>query len=540
MFGPPPIPDSIKRLDEFELERRQKPMPNPLPPHFFESLFDQYPSVRKVHEAMTREMASDDYDPEDYRVYSWAYQQLRPTAIGLPLLSLIVGTTAFAIVKLIQYIRANLEKQILANMLVTADTVATGVLTGFIPVILLSWAWQKAHFNDVRTDGVRRSVTMFCLTALALPAVWAMSATTNVTLGIACALFVRFMLAFSIWGWVDLRREAFLGDALLARVYKAWRSCLTVGVLIFGSLLRSMAFLAPHEVPVKEVFGRHANSLRQALGKRFPVACSLCNDPRGLFLAGGLAIIALVSYVLYLAVFVTEFYQINCHRRCESPLTSLFVKKGIYQPNRHPDESKGSLSAPDPSMSFHPSPAMMLRPTKDWDSSTVQPLSGTNMPVFAYLKKEEEVMKTTGLTEWLKPRSEQVPAYDDESRMERDLDALLSWARPLKPEEEELSIDDYVQTVEDDEYMYDPTTGNWIFTDDLAESGKRKDGMDDRSDKMQPFELNGEEDEMVEIPPEWEPLVKRMLEKNAEHPFENQDDQQVDDDSDSPPVSIFA
>ncbi|KAI0556919.1 hypothetical protein FGB62_373g06 [Gracilaria domingensis] len=529
-FGPPSVPESIKRLDMLEFQRRQEATPNPsLPPEVLESLFDKYPSIKKFHEAMQQEMQRDDYDPDDFRVYSWAYGYLRPRAMGRPLQALISFLLAYSTVKLVQYVRSRVSQLVLMNALVTADTVFTAAFAAVVPMFLCSWALYRARRNAVRTDGVRRSIVMFCLTAIALPGAWAMAATSNVGLAIVSSIFVRCMLFIPIWNWIDIRREASIGDALLAKVYRAWRFVASVTVLGFGNVLRILSLCVPHEVP-GTVFGQKADGLRRALGKRFPVSCSLCNDPRGLFLLGGLVVMGLVAYTLYLLIFVTDCGRVNCHRECESVLTSFCVKKGIYQPNRHPGEVKNSLAAPNPDASFRASPPMLLRPDEDQLATNSAVMADKNMPIFAYLDKEEEIMKQTGVTQWLKYRSKQVPAYTEEEKEERDDRALLSWARPLAPEEEKLSIEDYFQTVEDDEYFYDPTTGNWVFVE-----GEGKD--DDSKDKPENvLDLDGEDDEVLEIPEEWAPIIQKIMEGNKGEGGDKLDSQ---DDEDSPFTSVY-
>lgn len=222
----------------------------------------------------------------------------------------------------------------------------------------------------------------------------------------------------------------------------------------------------------------------------------------------------------------------------------MMVKWALYQPNVHPDEMENSLSVPDTHRSFLPSAPMLLR--RDEALSPDSMLVGEAiMPVMTYLDKENEILRRDGMETWLKPRTEQVPITKELSYEKRSLDALFTWSRPLLEDDEDKSFMDFFETLEDDEYVYDPVTGNWIFENAgtlgdgvVSESGVQEDGAEQVT-AFSDTELDKEEgvvqarhdgDSLVlEVPSEMEPWLRRFVEEEGTK----------DDDRDDPSVPVY-
>lgn len=539
LSSPSNVPEWIHHLDLGERQRRQSPELPKVQPEVTERLRNEFPMAKQFFEHMDKQMALDDYDPSDDQVFSWLYKRTRPTLLATSFKSLVACFVAFFAVKLIQFIKLYEPKNVIANAIVSLDTVFTSLFVAIVPAFLLIWAFYKTRLRDADVDGIRRSLIMFSMTALTLPAVWAMTATANTSAGMVCGLFVRFMLMISLWWWSDLRQETSSKTALLGRVYRIWHTLVTLTVMLFGIASR-LCHVAIPQIEVRSIFEQRADIIRVFLGNKFPVACSLCNDPGGLFLLGSLVIVGLTSYALYVLIFVTNCGQINRHRRTVSVLTSSMITRGVYQPNVHPEELRGRMSRCTENESFLPSKAMLLRPDKNLQVSDSMFFTTDDMPVFTYLKREEDVKDREGFAEWLKPRSKQFEVSGEVGETERDRRALILWARPLEPEEEKLSIEDFFQTVEDDEYLYDPVSGNWVFSDEkleqIREAGEKGDDQAEESKLMDPFQLNGKDDEMIEVPAEWKPLINRIMQTG----IKEQEGKSEDDDFNGDSKSAYA
>lgn len=468
-LGPPAVPEDIKELDELERKRREDLASQPPPPRLLEEtktlLFEKYPHIKAMDEKMTALMREEDYDPEDHRVYSWAYQKLRPWAPGVLCQVLMAVGTVWSLRAVWRAVRERFSIPVIVGTLIRMETIYTVVLTVAIPAVICMWAIAKSR-NDFRTDGVRRAAIMYTLSSILLLPVAAIASVGHAAAAAAAGTLVRLLpMSMSLWYWRDLRREVFLGSALLAHIFRVWRFFTTFLVVIGGCFLRIAGIIREQQFPSARFLAKSAEDLRLRLGKSFPVAFSLCNDPRGLFFGACVALSAGVVYGIYVGVYVTDFGRIQDHRKTDSILTTALIHADLYQPNEHPLKKINGLSCPESESSFLPSPAMMLRPQDDLITVDSGLLSDeTPMPIFGFLDKEDEI--SDGVGQWLRPRYEQVPLSENLSRLKRSRDALLAWARPLDEKEADMTFAEFFETLDDDEFRYDSGSGNWVFEDE--------------------------------------------------------------------------
>lgn len=538
-LGQPPIPDSIRKLDHLELERRRNLPPlDPLPEDAKKALFDQYPLVAELDRQLQKEMASDDYDPSDHRVYSWAYEKLRPWAPSRVLQLLCLSIAAFGATKAFRYVSSHIPQPVIAAALVAIDSYATVAVFALLFAVLLPWL--LFHKHRVGTDGMRRAVIMCAATSTLLAPIAAIASTSNVHIALCCGVFVRSLcIPISLWYWNDLRREAFLSPTRVARLLSVWRFLVTLLITVFGTALRLIAVF--DLLPLSQIFYARARIIRMRLATRFPVALSLCGDPRGLFFLSSLIMAFSSFYLLYAFVFELDFFQKRLHRDSNSLFTRLMLSRGVYEPNIHPDEYAGRLSAPGDPKSLLPSPAMMLRYDDQlFNADSNLLFSDGIMPILDFLDKEKAIMEKEGITRWLPPRFDQIPLSEYLTEEKRSMDALISWARPLEDDDNDKSFIDYFETLEDDEYVYDPEGGNWIF--EKAGTLREFDFERDSNSSQQPSADEGseevvkdgsshDEDDLIEVPRDLEPWLSRMLGE--------EEGKQADDEGDAPSVSVY-
>lgn len=455
----------IKELDELERKRRENLDPTATPAiskEAEEALFEAFPSIRQLAKDMEVAMQADDYDPDDWRVFSWAYRYMAPWYPSRLLQAVMAAAIFWSSRTLMLTIRARFTTLQIATAIVTFDAFATAILAVALPLALTTYLMSR-HRGNVRFDGLTRTLVMSSLSALPLLPITAVLSTGNTVIALLCGIFVRAgMMAMAMWYWLDLRREVFISSAPVAKLVRLWRRAVTLVVITGGSLFRIGCLT--QKTPFVAIMLANAERMRLYLGKRFPIACSLCNDPRGLFLLTSLVLAAVVCHMMYLVIFGMDFGKTNEHRKLKSWLSSVFISKGIYQPNVHPDELLGRISAANKSISYTASRAMLLRHTDsvfEVDSGFLS--TEAVMPIFSYLDKEDEILEKEGATQWMKPSEELVPISEKLSAEKRAKDGLKSWAQPLEKEEASLSFAEYFQTVSDDEYQYDGDSDSWIF-----------------------------------------------------------------------------
>lgn len=448
-------------------------------------LFEREPYLREFDEALTTELERPDYDPNDYRAASWAYRKMKSRRSHPLLLAAVAASAYFAMSRVLRgWVLADVVSFLLCvECRVAIVVAATGAL-------LLCYGLC----NESRVEGVNRTLIMFSMSSLWLGLV-AMIA--SVGYGGAAALMgaaVRVVpLAMALWYWRDLIVEANEARSWYVRLYKVWRWVVTVVIIVGGGLTRIIGLEGGG---VEHMLANSASQLRRKIGQRFPVALSLCNDVGGLLFLACLGAGVGIAYFVYLIVYVSDLFQVRDHRKCVSILTRFFVKYGLYQPNVDPKDRFARLSGGE--LSLIPSPAMMLRRNNKYITADSRYLSTDyTLPILSLLEKEEEILRNGGMASWMKPRGEDVPLENGLTYVERSTNALSTWARPLTPEENDMSFAEFFETVEDDEYRYDPESGNWVFTDLERENEKTRIMMDKLKTTSNGSEPNFEELEKV-------------------------------------------
>lgn len=480
-LGPPAVPDDIKALDELERAHRASLAAEPPRARLSDDtralLHAKYPFLAQQDRRMDALMSLPDYCPDDYRAYSWAYRTLRPWAPSRLLQLLGLVATLAAARAACQAVARRFPAPALAAGLARGDALATLVLAVVAPLLLTACALLQPR-PDYRTDGVRRMAVVHLLSSALLLPVAAVASVGHAAAAAAAGAVVRLgPMAMALWYWRDLRTEVRVGTAPLARVFRVWRALATVFVLAGGAAYRLAGFVPQLQFPSTQLLADAARNLRVRMGKRFPVAFSLCNDPRGLFFAACLALAMGAVYGLYVAVFVTDFGRISNHRKTSSLISSLMLRAEVYCPNEHPLKRENRRTGPKGTATFRPSPAMMLRKQDDFmtpDSG----LTGNDyvMPIFTLLDHEKEICEKEGIDTWMKPRDLQIPLSENLSQSKRTRDALLTWARPLKEAEMDMSFAEFFDTLDDNEYQYDADSGDWVFSEEQgsAEDVKKK------------------------------------------------------------------
>lgn len=438
---------------------------------------------------LKEELERDDYDPEDYRVGTWAYRKLRPRRPNQIVLVAVALGAYFAMKKV-------LEGRTLADIVSVFLWIEWRVVivAAVACVILLCFGLCAKD----RLEGVNRPLIMFSTSSIWLGLV---AMVASVGHGGAAALMGTAVrvgpLAVALWYWRDLKIEIDMRQGWLVRFYRIWRRIVTAVLLVGGSLIRIIGLEGGG---VEHELRRGASEVRRRLGERFPVAFSLCNDVGGFIFLACLGVGVGIIYCVYLVVYVTDLFQKRDHRKCMSIVTKFMTKRGLYQPNVHRKKKLQRLSGGETSLT--PSPVMMLRANEIDAMTDSSYLSREHrMPVLSMLEKENEILRKEGLDRWMKPRGEDVPLGEGLTYEERSLQAIANWARPLTEEEDNMSFAEFFETVEDDEYRYDPESGNWVFTDLEKEDEKTREGMD----KLKST-LNGTEPDFEEL----EKVIKDM------------------------------
>jgi hypothetical protein len=188
-------------------------------------------------------------------------------------------------------------------------------------------------------------------------------------------------------------------------------------------------------------------------------------------------------YVLYVAVFATDFLRVKFQRRTHSLFLDMLVRRGVYMPNEIPREMReAQLSTAPPGVRSHfPLPAMMLSrpPSLDWVTMGVR----TRAPprFLQLLEDEEAVMRAKGMSRWMPPRDEFVPLGGEMTEERRQREFMASWARPLSEDDLAKGFADFFESLENDaEYGYDPESEEWVFNKDSEwVTGATRDGRQD-------------------------------------------------------------
>lgn len=558
----PDPPELISYLDELEKERREEIESEPVPElskEVEEALFQKHPSIRQLSEEMSELMAKGDYDPNNWHAYTWAYNYLIPWAPSRALQAAIALAVFWSTRKVVKIIRRLYSPEHIMTVMVRFDAVSTLLLAAVIPLTLTLYLITRKR-GEPQYDGLTRTLVMFTLSSIPLLPIAAITSTANVSMALVCGIFVRLAMQLtSLWYWVDLRREVFISQTVVGNIIRPWRWLVALFVIAYGTVIRLTSLMDLY--PFQTVMEKNADAIRISLGKRFPVALSLCNDPRGLFLGASLILIAVLCHMVYLVIFAVDFGRTQQkHRKLNSWLSHYMISRGIFQPNEHPQELLGKLSAVDKAVSYTPSSAMLLR-REDSVLEVESRFISTEaaMPIFSYLDNEEEILKKEGASQWMKPNDELVPVSDQLSEEKRSLDGLLTWAQPLLSEETDLSFAEYFQTIQDGDYQYDNDSDSWVFNNDALLGDSPDNGVEgdvegeaDGAKSSRPIDADMDGDvtphedwlRMPELPvddetiakfitdPQYQPYIKKYMDELREL--------QKDDDTDTPsPPTIF-
>lgn len=503
------VPSFIQKMDDYlnQQDDSSEGLPE-LDPKIEEELFKEFPMLRTLHERTSvrlhngKTLNCDD----DSRVFSKLYLLLKPRYPNPYLLAGISLFLYFAIRASIRTVRARYSILQIVTCIVTVESFLVCILAVAIPLVLTLYVVATQR-DKPAADCITRMLVMYCLSAVMLAPVAGTASTGNITLALNCGIVVRSaMLAPTLWYWKDLCKEQMLGTSILSRIFQSWRMLVTITVLIPGIIIRVLGLA--NTLPFNISLYTSADTLRRRMGSRFPVACSLFNDPRGLYFLSGLFFIAAGSYLIYLVVFALDFLRVRNHRSSKTILSQLLKSRGVFQPDIHPMEIEGKLSAQNLSGAYIPSPAMLLKPKDrllDPDSRFLS--TETSLPIFALLDNEEEILRSEGAKEWIKSRERQLPITEDYSETQRALDSLYNWARPLEGSEAEQSFEEFFDTIDDSQYQYDHDSGEWILKnqelfreppsyespiiseDDMKEDQRINDNLTQfaTSSEMQPF-----------------------------------------------------
>lgn len=451
------IPPEIGEIDEQERRRRAQLPPTPkyqLSDAEKEILYQRIPELREIDARLQRELTKIDLD--DHRVGSWAYRELIHSHIPWWIRPSFWIAALTATISLI--VRVGLTTTSMVALLVER---AIGSIGALVWLFLAFMTWSTRERRG-RLDVLARCLVMFAMSCSSLVLISMIASVGHGVASTIAGVFVRFVpLIISLWWWSDLNEEIDHRDEPVFIVYKWWRAGMTLGVIIAGGFGRLLGV----NRGLGDVLALGAESLRHDLGKRFPVMLSLCRDPRGFHLAACLGILIGIGYLTYVMVFATDLMQERDHRRCETPLTRWLVARGVYRPDVRKELKTLALSGGPGS--FLPSPPMLLRKKED-DIATDSSYFTTEitLPILSLLEKETEIMKKEGIDRWLKPRDEQIPLSENLTYAERSLSALENWANLPTDEEANMSYAEFFETLEEEDYTYDPNSGNWVFTDE--------------------------------------------------------------------------
>lgn len=523
------IPSSMLELDEYLNQQPESSETVPrLSPEDEEELFKEYPMLRSLHDKTSVKLHSGKiftYN-DGSRAFSRLYHLLKPRYPNPYWLAAISLSVYFLARWCIRTIRSQYTiSQIIATVL-TVESFLVCVVAVAVPLLFTSFV-VTAQKDKPSIDCITRMLVMYSLSVLLLAPVAGTASTGNITLALNCGIIVRGgMLTPALWYWEDLCDEHKFGITVLFDLFRWWRLLVTATVLIPGIIIRVLGL--NNTLPFKDAFHSNADLLRRRIGSRFPTACSLFNDPRGLYFLSAIFLMAAGSYLIYLIVFAVDFFKVRDHRKSKTVLSKLFVSKGIFQPDVHPEEIKGKLSAEDPSQAYLPAPAMLLK-SQDrlFDPDSRFLATEDSLPIFTLLDKEEEILRKEGAKEWIKPRDEQLPVTENYSEEQRAMDGLANWARPMEASEADQSFEEFFETIDESQYGYDPDSEEWVV--------KNSDLFQRQSSEPQSEFEDGAEEQRIDdnlsrfaTSPEMQPFLKKYIQD-----FDRKSRNDDDDDDDS-------
>ncbi len=472
------VPDWVKELDRLEVERRknEEPMPE-LPPDVLERLHQNFPELKKIDEFFEKiEAEADDYawnpDKSD-KPFTWMYLLFRPWSPNTPFLIVCAAAAGWALVTAIRVIHNRFSPFGIAAVFLTLDTAAV-LLLGLVVPLLFAFLTRRAVDEQTNeNEAVTRSAVMAGTTTLTyLVPAWLCASIGYSHSALWVQIFARLVaLPLAMWGWSDINEDVKDGENPTVRLFLRWRRWMTALVCGVGVFARALALKWPTLFPVAAEMTAVLEPVRLFLGDRFPVAFSLARDPGGIYFLAFLILLAAFVNALYVIIVSTDFLAVREHRRAQrSLLTSLCERYGVYGTAEDwALRKRGPSTAPPGVRAYRPSPAMLMLP-KDLglfssDSGSLVQDERT-MPILQFLEDEEQLAKEKGVKNWIKP-GEQVLSWDS-----LDKDPLLTWARPLTPEQEAMPMSEFFDLLGEKDYEYDADKDEWVY------SAKTK-GLDD-------------------------------------------------------------
>lgn len=527
------IPEPIKDLNRLykELSDSEKTIPD-LAPDVEENFLNQFPQLRRLHEQKEVRLHNGRvfHCDDDAPVFSKLYQLLRPRYPNPLLISVGAVSIYFATRAGIRLIRSKFSLQQIVTAIVSVETFLVPIFAVAIPVLFTLYMVTVERGNAL-VDCTTRMLVMYSLSVTVLAPIAGAAATGNMALALICGVIGRVgMLIPALWFWEDLCSEQMFGSTKTCVFFQWWRVLVTAIVLLPGIILRVLSL--GDILPFGPAFQTNAEAIRRRIGSRFPIALSLFNDPRGLFFLSALMLIFVGAYLVYLVVFPLDLLQMREHRKSKTILSRLFVEKGVFQPDEHPEEIEGKLSLGDSSKTYMPSSAMFLKLTDqnlELDSRYLS--SEVSLPIFALLDNEDDILRREGAAEWIKSREEQLSVTEDYSEEQRALDALDNWSRPLRDDESEQSFEEFFDTIDDSQYQYDSDAGEWVVKNSelFQQYRDQEDGSASSDDHGENEDEKNENIKKFAASVEMEPFLKRYIEDydNSLHDDDSDDGSQI-------------
>lgn len=499
------VPDSVKRLDELELRRRAKLAMNPpipLSEECMENLRKAIPEIAKLDDALGPDSGPLRYDPNDHKVYSWAYMKLRPWTPNAFFIT-VSAVGAFAMCRrIVKFVLSKYSVATVARIAIKVDFWATLSLGCVIPLIFIKLV--KGRGNN--KDAILRTLAMFLSTASLMLPTAALASTGAVRAALLSSAFIRCVpIPTSLWFWEDLRRDIERSDEALVPIFRAWRFLATLLISVYGTILRTLIFLSSSKNDFFFFMCDHTVPIRLMLAYRFPVALSLLRDVGGLQFLVAVLFGLCFFYGLYVACLATDFLRIRDHRGVRTFFAKLLTRAGFYDDTVVTGSRRFISSAPPGVESYRPSSVMLLQKVEGLLGSDSALIVREETPaILDLLANEQGLLQEKNAKEWMPPRTEYVVPNEKISFDQIRWDSLRTWARPLSEEQKDVPFTQFFETLGDDEFMYDEKADDWNLMKAMSSPDVTEEEYSIMSDEE--FEeftkkmLAASEDESDEIP----------------------------------------
>lgn len=484
------IPDYVKKMDESEVSRRAALARNPpvsLSDECRDNLRGLIPELAKLDKAMAVDKS---FHPRNIGVYCWLYLQLRRDELKSVARRLLAGIVGYAILrKLVPVLKDKFSNASIGELAAVALKIDfwSSLSIGFaVPVLLL----LCLRGRDMGEDAMRRVLCMYLLGAFLLLLASLAVSTGAVRAALAPSTFVRFaIIPGAIWFWNDLRRDIATSSSLVSPLFSAWKWLAALCVCCFGGVLRT-AILATHQpAEAFALLGGASSALRESIGNRFPVALSLLLDCGGLQFLVFIAYAACFLYGAFVVVAGTNFLTIRNHRAANLPVANWLAAKGFYSGSSETSSRRFMSTAPENVKSYRPSSVMLLEKVEGLLASDSPLLGKEERPAFLDLLDYEKVVtKEKDIKEWMPPRNQFLVADDKLSERDIKVNGLLTWARPLSEKQTEMSFAQFFETLDENDYEYDPNADKWSFTTEAP----MPDAIDVKNASVPPNDLEQE------------------------------------------------